>query len=148
MNRIQEPTAGPREFADPAFQRELTGLLRQARWGGAIAGEVLATASRIHDGDPESWVSEWVWTAGEAWAAANAAAAMGRTRRVAARYLQAAGYYGVALSQIARTSEQDRAAELWRRHRFCWDEAVDAMVRRPRPAGGAARARAALPPRL
>jgi hypothetical protein len=48
----------------------------------------------------------------------------GRAADAAARYLHAAVYYGAALSQIARSAERVRAANLWRRHRACWEEAV------------------------
>src|ERR1700761_2528078 len=118
------PLALPHRLTDPAFARELSSLLRQARWGAARAEEVAATAARIPDRDPASWVSEWVWTAGEAWAGANRAAAQGPPPRAGSRYLQAAVYYGAALSQIARSAERARAGELWRRHRACWEEAV------------------------
>ncbi len=83
----QQPT-----FTDRSFERELIGLLRQSRWGAASDDEVLATASRIQDHDPDSWVSEWVWTAGEAWAAANRAAARGRRIETGGRLLAAASY--------------------------------------------------------
>jgi hypothetical protein len=122
MHTIDEQTPARQGLTDPAFGPELATLLRQARWGAASADEVLDTASRIRDHDPESWVSEWVWTAGEAWASASRAAARGAD--AGARYLQAAGYYGAALSQIARSAENDRAPQLWARHRLCWDEAV------------------------
>ena len=111
-------------FGDPAFRRELIVLFRQARWGAANAEEVLATASRIRDHDPDSWVSEWVWSAGEAWAAANHAAARGHRRHAAEMYLHAAGYYGAALSQITRAAEHNRSAALWQRHRSCWDQGL------------------------
>jgi hypothetical protein len=115
----------PPTFTDRSFERELIGLLRQSRWGAASDDEVLATASRIQDHDPDSWVSEWVWTAGESWAAANRAAAHGRRVEAGGRFLAAASYYGAALSQVARAGEPDRFAALWRRHRSCWDRAVD-----------------------
>ena len=125
MLQIDTPTPGPDTYSDPAFTAELTALMRQARWGAARSEEVLATSARIRDRDPDSWVSEWVWTAGEAWAAANRAASQGTAAGAGARYLHAAAYYGAALSQIPRSAEHLRARDLWRRHRACWDEAVD-----------------------
>ena len=73
MPLIDGPAQHSHRFTDPAFASELTTLLRQARWDGGRTEEVLATAARIRDRDPDSWVSEWVWTAGETWAAANRA---------------------------------------------------------------------------
>ena len=98
MRRFIDPMLAlaeqPSTFTDRSFERELVGLLRQSRWGAASDDEVLATASRIRDHDPDSWVSEWVWTAGEAWAGANRAAARGRRIMRADACCVAANYYG------------------------------------------------------
>jgi Esterase FrsA-like len=107
-----------------ASRRHLASVLRSARWGAADAAEVLATAARVRDRDPESWVLEWVWSAGEMWSAANQAASSDPGDPAGALYLRAATYYGAALSQVARSAEQHRAAALWRRQRFCWDRAA------------------------
>ena len=125
MLQIDQPARRPDIYTDSAFTAELSALLRQARWGAARTEEVLDTSARIRDREPDSWVSEWVWTAGEAWASANQAASRGTAAGAGTRYLQAAVYYGAALSQIPRSAEHVRAPDLWRRHRVCWDEAVD-----------------------
>lgn len=127
MPLIDGPAQHSHRFTDPAFASELTTLLRQARWDGGRTEEVLATAARIRDRDPDSWVSEWVWTAGETWAAANRLTSRGTAAGAGAgrRYLQAAVYYGTALSQLPRSAEDGRAVDLWRRHRVCWEESVD-----------------------
>jgi hypothetical protein len=129
---LTNPAQRSHGFTDAAFASELIALRRQARWGSACIEDVVATAARIRDRDPDSWVSEWVWTAGETWAAAQraavAGAAIGRSGQAGgagARYLRAAVYYGAALSQVSRSAEFARAPDLWRRHRACWDEAVD-----------------------
>jgi FrsA-like alpha/beta hydrolase family protein len=109
---------------DPEFREQLMVLLGQAHHGGCEIDEVLATARRIRDGDADSWVLEWVWSAGSTWAAANAALSSGRRRVAAVLYLQAAGYYAAALSQIAGSSERERTPAVWRRQRACWEQAV------------------------
>jgi hypothetical protein len=109
---------------DPDFREQLATLLGQAHHGGCDSDEVLATARRVTDADVDSWVLEWVWTAGNTWAAANAALSSGRRHAAAALYLRATGYYAAALSQIAGSSERDRMPALWRRHRACWERAV------------------------
>jgi hypothetical protein len=86
---------------------------------------VLATAARIRDRDPDSWVSEWVWSAGEVWSAANQAASSDPGSGAGAIYLRAATYYGAAVSQVACFGEHHRAAALWRRQRFCWDRVTE-----------------------
>src|ERR1700743_725193 len=104
-------------LSDPEFREQLTTLLSQAHHGGCDSEEVLATARRISDGDADSWVLEWVWTAGNTWAAANAALSSERRAAAAILSLRAAGYYAAALSQIAGSSERERTRALWRRQR-------------------------------
>jgi hypothetical protein len=111
-------------LADISARRHLASVLRSARWGAADESEVLATVARIRDLDPDSWVSEWVWSAGELWSAANQVRSSDPGPRAGALYLRAATYYGAALSQVARSSEHDRFAALWRRQRCCWEHAV------------------------
>lgn len=96
-------------FKIPNFQRASATLFR----GAADADEVRATAARIDDGDPDSWVLEWLATAGEAWAAG--------------RMLSAATYYAAALELISQSGEAQRRLDVWRRQRCCWDRAVEAM---------------------
>ena len=68
-----------------------------------------------------------MWTAGNTWAAANAALSSGRRHAAAVLYLRAAGYYAAALSQIAGSSERERMPALWRRQRACWERAVSCV---------------------
>jgi Esterase FrsA-like len=112
------------EFADIAFRQELQELMLQARGGAASADDVLATAERIVDGDAESWVLEWMWAAGELWARANGAVAVSDIREAGRSYLQAASYYAAALSQMRRADEHTRVAAVWRRQRWCWEQAI------------------------
>ena len=112
-------------FENDDFQHGLDTVLAACRRGAADAGEALATAARITDGDADSWVREWIATAGGAWAAAGAAARAGRRVSARAHHLRAATYYAAALLQIALGSEPEREGELWRRQRTCWDRAVE-----------------------
>lgn len=105
------------DFTTDTFQEGLEALLSAAAAGAADLGEVLATAARIQDGDPDSWLREWTATGGAAWAAAN-------RRRSARRYLHAASYYAAPLALIADTDGSVSEAALWRRQRTCWDRAV------------------------
>ena len=113
------------EFRNDDFQFSLEGMLGAASYGATEAGEVLATAARIKDGDADSWLSEWTATAGAMWSAANEAAAAGHRVSALGFYRRAASYYGAALYLIAHTSEPERQLDLWRRQRDCWDHAVD-----------------------
>ena len=50
-------------FKDPQFAFQLLRTLGRASWGGSDIGECLSTASRIREGDFESWYAEWLKTA-------------------------------------------------------------------------------------
>ncbi len=109
---------------DREFNEQMAILLSQTHHRGSDVDAVLETAYRIIDGDADSWVLEWVWTAGATWAAANAADSSGRAATAANLYLQAAGYYAAALAQAAGSTERNRIPELWQRQRTCWERAV------------------------
>ncbi|MFF2041486.1 alpha/beta fold hydrolase [Kitasatospora sp. NPDC058170] len=87
----------PLFFADdPQFWFETLRALGHAAYGGAEAGEVLATAERITAGDYDSWYDEWSATA--AHTAETAATALAAGHPVTARdaYLRANNYFRVA----------------------------------------------------
>jgi hypothetical protein len=98
------------DFTTDAFQDGLETLMAAAAWGAADAGDVRATAARIRDGDPDSWLLEWTALAGAEWAAGC--------------FLRAASYYAAALALIADTDGSVSEPALWMRQRDCWDRAV------------------------
>jgi hypothetical protein len=114
-------------LTDPEFRRQLAALQVQAHAGSARLAEVASTARRSRDGGPESWVLEWLWTAGTAWAEANMVAPTADSSHIGERHLQAATYYAAALSQMARSEERGRLADVWRRLHNCWGRAVDRL---------------------
>ena len=107
-------------FENDDFRRALDLVLAASRRGAADAGEALATAARIPDGDADAWLLEWTATAGAAWAAARGGGAVSAR----SHYLRAATYYAAALSQVAFSAEPEREEDLWRRQRACWDRAA------------------------
>jgi hypothetical protein len=109
------------QFETPEFQRALATALRGAERGAGDVDEVRATTARIRDGDPDSWVLEWLGAAGEAWAAARGPAPL-------AHLLRAATYYDAALELIEHSAEADRRDDIWRRQRACWDRAVSILA--------------------
>jgi hypothetical protein len=116
---VLTPAFQDRDFQN-AFERALGGAFR----GAADAGEVLATAGRVRDGDADSWVREWTATAGAAWAAGGAALRSGHRVSACSHLLRAGGYYDAALRLVAFSTEPERRLVLWRRQRECWDRAV------------------------
>jgi Prolyl oligopeptidase family len=103
---------------DFEFMTEIT--LGAASYRAAEAGEVLATADRIKDGDYASWVAEWEATADRVRDMARVSADAGH--RVSARdaYLRASTYYFNAAFFVVGTGNDDRLPELWRTHRDCF----------------------------
>jgi hypothetical protein len=112
-------------FESEVFRYGLEAVLDGAHRGAADVDEVKATAARIEDGDADSWVLEWVASAGAVRAAGNAALAAGQRDSALARLRRAASYYGAALALLARSAEEPRRPELWRRERECWERIVD-----------------------
>jgi hypothetical protein len=108
------------DFTTDTFREGYEALLAAAAGGAADLGEVLETASRIEDGDPDSWLREWTATGGVAWADAN-------RRPSARRYLHAASYYAAPLALIADTDGSVSEAALWLRQRTCWERAVELL---------------------
>jgi hypothetical protein len=111
-------------FQDPGFQDAFERVLGGAFRGAADAGEVLATAARVCDGDADSWVREWTATAGTAWAAGGVASRKGHRVSARSHLLRAGGYYDAALRLVTFSTEPERQLVLWRRQRACWDRAV------------------------
>jgi Esterase FrsA-like len=112
-------------FDSNEFQSALTSLCACLHRGASDIDEVLATTARIKDGDADSWVLEWIATAGEVWARAKAEARAGRRENALACFRRAASYYDAALALIARSAECDRRMQVWRRQRTCWERVVD-----------------------
>lgn len=112
-------------FNNDDFQAALEHALGASYRHAADIGEVLATASRIEDGDADAWLREWIATAERVRAAAGDAAACGRRVSALAHYRRAATYYASALRLIAHSSRPDRELSIWRRQRECWERTVD-----------------------
>ncbi|MFZ0042567.1 MAG: prolyl oligopeptidase family serine peptidase [Solirubrobacteraceae bacterium] len=114
-------------FKDDDFQFGLEIALGSTYRQAADAGEVLATAERIKDGDSDAWVAEWTATAGGLWAAGKDAEAAGHRLSALGYYRRAATYYSTALYRISGAQESEGELDLWRRQRACWDRVVDLM---------------------
>lgn len=131
-------------FADEEFQAAFDAALAACCHGAADVGEVLATAARIEDRHPDSWVHEWLVDAGEVWAAAVAAEAHGLQHSARAHYRRAATSYASALAIVGRSSEPEREAALLTRHEECWNRSCGPSISVPGGrlflAGGGSRA--------
>lgn len=98
-------------------------ILSHQSEGGAAFGECFYAASRIKDGDPESWFAAWLEVARRVEAQATHALAKGH--RVSAReaYLRAFTYYQSA-AIFVRPRDQ-RLRETWYKAHRCFRQAAD-----------------------
>ncbi|MFJ7147720.1 alpha/beta hydrolase family protein [Streptomyces sp. NPDC100445] len=107
---------------DVQFDYETRLALGSVRHGGADAGEVLATAAAVADGDGERWFTAWAELAARTAERAGHSAAEGRTVSARDGWLRAAGYAGTALvAADAVAGPAGRPAELFREHRTWFD---------------------------
>ncbi len=113
-----------RRFRDVDFQHSLDDLIAACAQRMADDAEVAATAARISDRDPDSWVEEWIATAGSAWATAVRAEANGQASAACDAYRHASTYYATALDRVFHCSEPERQPAIWQRQRFCFERAL------------------------
>ncbi len=113
-----------RRFEDIDFQHSLDDLIAACAQRMADDAEVTATAARISDRDPDSWVDEWIATAGSAWATAVRAEANGQSSAARDAYRHASTYYAAALDRVFHCSEPERQPAIWQRQRFCFKRAL------------------------
>ncbi|MGO9753105.1 MAG: alpha/beta hydrolase family protein [Solirubrobacteraceae bacterium] len=111
-------------FRDIDFQHGLDTTLAACSQDMADEAEVIATAARIIDGDPDSWIDEWMGTAGSVWAAAAEAERNGYVLEACIAYRHASTYYAAALDRVFHSSEPERRPAIWRRQRDCWERAL------------------------
>ncbi len=78
-------------------------MMGSAVHGGAGIGESFHAASRIKDGDPDSWGREWTALAGRVRARAEGMARAGHTVSARETFLRAAIYYRVVLTSMLPT---------------------------------------------
>ncbi len=111
-------------FHDPSFSYELLRAIGCAVYGGADIGECLSTASRIQEGDSESWYQEWSRTAQRVEALADAALAAGSSVSAQEAYLRASTYYRSAEFYLHITPDDPRSLPTWEKSRSCFRQAL------------------------
>ena len=110
-----------RFFKDEDFEFMMELALGAVYHRGADAGECLATAERIKNGDSESWFGEWTGVAERLAAQAEESERGGHRVSARAAYLRAATYYDTATFFVDRTKDPERFLPTWKLHRRCWD---------------------------
>lgn len=114
----------PPFFQHPGFDFETRIALGAASYRCAEAGEVLATAAAVKDGDFDSWFDAWTATAERLAAAAAVAEAAGRRQSAREAWLRASKYHGMAFFFVLGTRDPSRGPASWRAGRAALDRAV------------------------
>jgi pimeloyl-ACP methyl ester carboxylesterase len=117
-------TCPPLVFHDREFAFELTRTLGAAYTGEADIGECIATASRIRDGDFESWYAEWKRTADFLMKEGDASLAAGHPVTAREAYYRAATYYRTAEFFLHGNPSDPRIAETWGESREAFRNAL------------------------
>ena len=84
------------QFKDPNFSFEFLRVLGKSIYGGSDINECFVTASRINEGDGESWFQEWNRTAERICRIAENCLAQGHTVSAREAFLRASNYYRCA----------------------------------------------------
>jgi pimeloyl-ACP methyl ester carboxylesterase len=117
-------------FRDPEFAFELRRTMSAIYAGEADLGECLATASRIKDGDFESWYREWYATAEHFRRVGDRAVKAGHQVTARDAYYRAATYYRTGEFFLHGDPDDPRIVATWRKGR---DSFVAAAELDPRP---------------
>ena len=113
-------------FKDADFDYEARIVLGAAASGLGDAGLVLATLDRVADGDPQSWFDAWTGTAADLAARGEQALGRGHPQSASWAFLAAAEYYAEALVFVDGLTDQSVLLPVFREHRRCWEQVVDA----------------------
>jgi len=114
----------PLVFTDQEFAFELRRTIAASYSGEADIGECLATASRIKEGDFESWYSEWKNTADNFRAAGDESLAAGHRVTAMEAYYRAATYYRTAEFFLHGNPTDPRIVETWEKSRDTFRDAL------------------------
>lgn len=111
-------------FTDREFAFEFQRTLGASYSGEADIGECLATASRIKEGDFESWYSEWNRIAETFRRAGDESLAAGHRVTAMEAYYRAATYYRTAEFFLHGNAADPRIVETWEKSRESFRDAL------------------------
>ncbi len=111
-------------FSDHEFAFELARTMGASYSGEADVGECLATASRIQEGDFESWYREWNRTADHFRAAGDESLAAGHSVTARDAYFRAATYYRTAEFFLHGNPADPRIVATWEKSRDAFRDAL------------------------
>ena len=113
-----------RFFEDEGFEFMTLLALGSAAYRLAEVGEVLSTADRITNADPDSWFDEWMATSSRVRKIAEDAESSGDGVSARDCFLRAANYAATAFFYVLATKDPSRSLHTWRGHRRDFDRAM------------------------
>jgi hypothetical protein len=113
-------------FTTDDFDFAARTALGHAGLGTSDVGPVLATLTRIADGDPDSWYAAWHEQAGRFEQVAAEAEKAGHLRTAAAAYLSASEFHDQSLAFVDGMTDRSVLLPTFRAHRDTWDRFVAA----------------------
>lgn len=113
-----------RFFDDEGMDFAVRCVLSGVRDGMAEVGEVFTVCETIRDGDPDSWLCEFVALGRRLRAEADVAAVAGHRYSAWNAALRAANYLFAGLWWAPATAAAHTSTALWSEHRDAWDLAV------------------------
>lgn len=113
--------SAPNRFSDKFMDYQMAKFLGYASTGGAETAECYATASRIQDGDWDSWILEWSRTAERVQELGENALRHGHVISARDAFLRATGYWQAAF--FLCFDKDPRKATLWDHHSGCFQRA-------------------------
>lgn len=111
-------------FKDPQYSFQLLRTMGYSSTGGADIAECLNTASRIVEGNNESWYREWSATAVRLEKAADNFLAAGFGKSAKEAYFRASNYYRTAEFFLHTDPGDPRILKTWGKSRECFRKAA------------------------
>ena len=111
-------------FKDTQYSFQCLRTMGYTSTGGADIGECLSTASRIKEGNNESWYKEWSKTSKRLEETANRFLAEGHNKSAREAYFRASNYYRTAEFFLHTNPEDPRILETWGKSRECFLKAA------------------------
>lgn len=111
-------------FHQPLFNSQLMRVVSHTFNGCADIGECMVTASRIKEGDFESWHEEWFKTADRLMQEGKDAESKGHSVSAREAYLRASNYYRVSLFFLYTSPVDSRALDAIEKHQLSFARAA------------------------
>ncbi len=107
------------------FNYEFLRAISYQRTEGAELGECVVATARIHEGDFDSWIQEWIRLAERVAQEAGVTLKKGKQVEARSAFLRASNYYRAA--EFYASHEDPQQYALWTRSRECFQQAASLM---------------------